>query len=104
IGKKIDGKISKIADFGVFVEVEEGIEGLVHISELDVEKGTNLKAKFNVGDSFSVVVKEVKVSQQRLSLRPASSVEQDKVTAKYLNSQDDNDGETYNPFAALLKK
>ena len=104
VGKKFDGKISRISDFGIFVELEEGIEGLVHVSELDVEKGTNLKAKFNVGDNFSVVVKEVNVNKQRLSLRPASSVEQDKVTAKYLNSQDDNDGETYNPFAQLLKK
>ena len=104
VGKKFDGKISRISDFGIFVELEEGIEGLVHVSELDVEKGTNLKAKFNVGDNFSVVVKEVNVNKQRLSLRPASSVEQDKVTAKYLNSQDDSDGETYNPFAQLLKK
>ena len=104
VGKKFDGKISRISDFGIFVELEEGIEGLVHVSELDVEKGTNLKAKFNVGDNFSVVVKEVNVNKQRLSLRPASSVEQDKVTAKYLNSQDDSDGETYNPFVQLLKK
>ena len=104
VGKKIDGKISRIADFGLFIEVEKGIDGLIHISELDTDRNTNLKAKYKVGQDFSVVVKEVNVAQQRLALRPASSVEQDKLTAKYLGSQDDSDGETYNPFAVLLKK
>ena len=104
VGTKIDGTISKIADFGIFVKVADGIDGLVHISELDVDRNTNLKAKFNVGDKFSVIVKEVNVKQQRLSLRSATSVEQDKVTSSFMSSQDEGDGETYSPFAALLKK
>ncbi|MCR4791024.1 MAG: S1 RNA-binding domain-containing protein [Treponemataceae bacterium] len=103
VGTKVDGTISKITDFGLFVTVADGIDGLVHISELDIDRNTNLKAKFNVGDKFSVVVKEVNVKQQKMSLRSATSVEQDKVTAKYMSSQTD-DGDTYNPFAALLKK
>lgn len=103
IGEKFDGKISRIADFGLFVEIGKGIDGLVHISTLnDVDKNTNLKKKFSVGQTMSVVIKEIDAKNKRISLVPATSVEQDNSASKYLNSQDD--GETYNPFAALLKK
>ena len=104
-GTKVDGKISKIMDFGVFVNLSTGIDGLVHISELEgVSTNTNLKKVYKVGQEMSVVVDKIDVSQKRISLRPASSVEQDKTAEKYMSSQKDDDGETYNPFAALLKK
>ena len=103
IGEKFDGKISRIADFGLFVEIGKGIDGLVHVSALnDVDKNTNLKKKFSAGQTMSVVIKEIDAKNKRISLVPATSVEQDNSASKYLNSQDD--GETYNPFAALLKK
>ena len=102
-GKKVDGVIARVADFGVFVNLEEAIDGLVHISELDVDANTNLKKKFNVGDKMSVVVKSVDAKNRRISLTTTTSLEQDKTTAKYMSSQND-DGDTYNPFAALLKK
>lgn len=102
-GKKVDGTIARVADFGVFVTLEEGIDGLVHISELSVDANTNLKKKFNAGDKMSVIVKSVDASAKRISLTTTTSLEQDKTTAKYMSSQDD-DGDTYNPFAALLKK
>lgn len=102
-GKKVDGVIARVADFGVFVNLEEGIDGLVHISELDVDANTNLKKKFNAGDKMSVVVKSVDSANRRIALTTTTSLEQDKTTAKYMSNQDD-DGDTYNPFAALLKK
>ena len=100
---KVDGVIARVADFGLFVTLEEGIDGLVHISELDVDANTNLKKKFNAGDKMSVIVKSVDQKARRISLTTTTSIEQDKTTAKYMSSQDD-DGESYNPFAALLKK
>ena len=106
-GTKITGKIVRIADFGLFVNVDKGIDGLVHISELnddDVNANTNLKKVFKTGQEYSVVVEKIDVANKRLSLKPASSVEQDNTAAKYMASQDDDDGDTYNPFAALLKK
>jgi len=104
VGSKIDGTISKIADFGLFVAVEPGIDGLVHVSTLNVDRNTNLKKKFKVGSPMSVIVEKIDTVEKRISLKPASSLEQDEDTAKYLSSQDDYDIETYNPFAALLKK
>ncbi|MBR5646829.1 MAG: S1 RNA-binding domain-containing protein [Treponema sp.] len=104
VGTKIDGKISRIADFGLFVNLDKGIDGLVHISELDdVSANTNLKKVYKIGQEISVVVEKIDIASKRISLVPATSKEQDATAAKYLSSQDD-DGETYNPFAALLKK
>lgn len=102
-GTKIDGTISRVADFGVFVNLKAGIDGLVHISELDVEKNTNLKKVFKAGDKLSVIVKGVDTEAKRISLKTTTSANQDDSASEYLGSQDD-DGETYNPFAALLKK
>ncbi len=104
VGSKQEGKISRIAEFGVFVNIAPGIDGLVHISDLeDVSANTNLRKVYKVGQSMSVVVEKINAMEKRLSLKPASSVEQDESAAKYMSAQDD-DGETYNPFAALLKK
>ncbi len=104
VGSKQEGKISRIADFGLFVNIAPGIDGLVHISDLeDVSANTNLRKVYKVGQPMSVVVEKINAMEKRLSLKPASSVEQDESAAKYMSSQND-DGETYNPFAALLKK
>ena len=103
VGKKYDGKISRVADFGVFVNLAKGIDGLVHVSALEnVGKNTNIKKLYNKGDTMSVVVEKIDIEQKRMSLVPASSVEQDLSAAKYLSSQDkDDDGDSYNPFACL---
>ena len=104
-GTKVDGKISKIMDFGLFVNLDKGIDGLVHISELEgLNANTNLRKVYKPGQEMSVVVEKVDAAAKRISLVPASSKEQDETAAKYMGSQDDDDGETYNPFAALLKK
>ena len=104
-GTKVDGKISKIMDFGVFVNLDKGIDGLVHISELeDVSANTNLRKVYKIGQQMSVVVEKIDAPAKRISLVPATSKEQDETAAKYMADQSSDDGETYNPFAALLKK
>ena len=102
-GDKLDAPITRIADFGLFIEIEPGIDGLLHISEIeDVQANTNLRKAFKVGDKLSVIIKQIDVEAHRLSLMQASSKEEDTSAEEYLNSQEDSD--TYNPFAALLKK
>lgn len=104
LGTKVDGKISRIADFGLFVNLDKGVDGLVHISELEnISANTNLHKVYKIGQEMSVVVEKIDLENKRISLVPATSKEQDETAAKYLSSQDD-DGESYNPFAALLKK
>jgi len=104
VGDKVDGTVSKIMDFGLFVNLDKGIDGLVHVSELEgVSANTNLKKIYKIGQNMSVVIDKIDAAQKRISLKTASSVEQDKTAEKYITSQED-DGDTYNPFAVLLKK
>jgi len=67
-GTVVKGKITGVTDFGVFVEIEDGIEGLVHISELDYEHIENPAEKFKKGDELEVVVLNIDATDQRVSL------------------------------------
>ncbi len=100
---KHKGTISRIAEFGLFVTLEEGIDGLVHISEIESAKGgTNLRKLFQKGEIMHVVIQSIDIEEKRISLRPAVAKEQESDVEYYLDKQDSE--ETYNPFAALLKK
>ncbi|MCR5080068.1 MAG: S1 RNA-binding domain-containing protein [Treponema sp.] len=105
VGTEIEAKISRVADFGVFVNLAEGIDGLVHISKLNVERNTNLKKVFNPGDEISVIVEKVDTEEKRISLSTKVSNEEENNANEYMAShKEDDDGMSYNPFAALLKK
>ncbi len=65
---RISGVISRITNFGLFVKLDDGIEGLVHISEVSRKKIENLNEHFKVGETVNVVVLGVDVDKKRLSL------------------------------------
>ncbi len=68
-GEVVQGKVVRLAQFGAFVEVLPGVEGLVHISELSYEKRINkVDEVLVVGDAVSVRIKELDVDKKRLSL------------------------------------
>ena len=100
---KHTGKVARITNFGAFVSLESGIDGLVHISELqsDSKYGSSSTA-LKLGQSLTVQVLGVDMAQKRISLKLTSSLEEDETSKKYLNN--DTGTDTYNPFAALLKK
>jgi small subunit ribosomal protein S1 len=63
------GKVTNIADYGCFVEIEEGVEGLVHVSEMDwTNKNVNPSKVLNVGDEVEVMVLEIDEERRRISL------------------------------------
>ncbi len=68
-GDMVEGKVSRCAPFGAFVEIADGIEGLVHISEMSYRKRI-LKAEDVVapGDLIQVMIKEIDPARQRISL------------------------------------
>ena len=103
-GTKLDGQIVRIADFGLFVNLAPGVDGLVHISKLPVERNTNLKKVYSTGTTLPVIVDKVDMDEKRISLSPVVSNEEEENAQDYLSRQRDDDGETYNPFAALLRK
>ena len=65
---RLSGVITKITNFGLFVKLEDGIEGLVHISEVSRKKLENLNEHFKPGEKVNVVVLGVDVDKKRLSL------------------------------------
>ncbi len=103
-GSKHTGKVVRLADFGAFVSLEPGIDGLMHSSEISKASsyGTGREPALKVGQTVSVEILGVDQSARRISLKPASSKEEDETTARYMDASDDST--TYNPFAALRKK
>jgi small subunit ribosomal protein S1 len=68
-GGKVRGKVVGVVDYGVFVELEQGVEGLVHVSEMSWNKKVQHPSKLvKVGDEVDVVVLDIKPSDRRVSL------------------------------------
>ncbi len=69
VGDVLDGEVTGIVDFGVFVKVEDGLEGLVHISEMDWGLVEDPKQMYKVGDKVKVKIIEVKDDKISLSIK-----------------------------------
>jgi len=67
-GAEVTGKITGLTDFGVFIEIEEGIEGLIHISELSHEHIDAIADEFKNGDELTAVILNIDPVEQRASL------------------------------------
>ncbi|MCW8985048.1 MAG: 30S ribosomal protein S1 [Thermoanaerobaculales bacterium] len=69
VGKRVDGKVVSIVDYGAFVVLEEGVEGLIHVSEMSwTKKVKNPRSILDIGEEVGVVVSEVDPDKRRLSL------------------------------------
>ena len=69
LGAKAQGAVVGVTDYGAFVQIEPGVEGLIHISEMTWSKRTKHPSKLvKVGDTVDVVVLELKMDQRRISL------------------------------------
>jgi small subunit ribosomal protein S1 len=67
-GSRVKGTISSITDFGAFMEVEKGVEGLIHISDISWEKIKHPSDKLKIGDEVEAVILNINVEKQKLSL------------------------------------
>lgn len=87
-GDKITGTITNVTDFGLFVELEEGIEGLVHVSEVSREKIKTPVGKFQIGDIVSANVININPKERRigLSIKQLEVDEEHDLVVNYLNS------------------
>ena len=68
VGKEITGTVTNVTDFGVFVELEEGIEGLVHVSEISKEKIKTPVGQFEVGQVMTAKVMNINSDERRIGL------------------------------------
>jgi len=69
LGDEVTGEVTGLVDFGVFVKLEEGLEGLVHISEIDWGLVENPKTMFKIGEKVKVKVIEIKDDKISLSIK-----------------------------------
>jgi small subunit ribosomal protein S1 len=69
IGSRVRGRVVSLVDYGAFVEIEEGVEGLIHVSEMSWTKKVVNPAKIlEVGDEVEAIVSELDMDQRRISL------------------------------------
>lgn len=109
-GTVVSGKVTNITEFGIFVEIEEGMEGLVHISELSSKRVKSSSELFAVGDVVSAVVKNVdsKSRKIRLSIKDletgtsSTKGSEGKQGNQYLNNQE-NIGSSLSQALADIK-
>ena len=101
-GTRVKGKVSSVTDFGIFLEIEEGIEGLVHVSELTHEKLATPKGFANAGDELEAVVLSVDPVERKiaLSVKSLQSAVDKAELASYMESQ----GEATSNLGDLLKE
>jgi small subunit ribosomal protein S1 len=101
-GALVTGKVTSLTDFGIFVELEEGIEGLIHVSELSREKVASAKDFTTVGASLEAVVLSCDPKERRISLSIKSlHVATEKAEFEnFMGSQ----GESTSTFGDLLKQ
>lgn len=89
-GSVVTGKITNFTDFGIFVEIEEGIEGLVHISEISQKRVKTSSELYSVGDTVSAVVKSIdtKSKKIRLSIKEMEAPAPIPASNQYINNQE----------------
>lgn len=101
-GTLVTGKVTSLTDFGVFVELEEGIEGLIHVSELSREKVASAKEFAAIGDNLEAVVLSCDPKERRISLsiKSVHAAAEKAEFEQYMGSQ----GESTSTFGDLLKQ
>jgi small subunit ribosomal protein S1 len=88
-GEAVTGKVTNVTDFGAFVELEEGIEGLVHVSEISYEKVEKPSDALKVGDAVSAVVLHIDPHERRigLSIKKLKEKSEKAEIEKYISNQ-----------------
>ena len=101
-GEVVVGKVTNVTDFGAFVELEEGIEGLVHVSEISREKVEKPSDVLKVGDTLSAVVLHIDPHDRRigLSIKGLKEKAEKAEIEKYISNQ----GSTSHNLGKLIQE
>lgn len=90
----VEGKIVRILDFGAFVELEKGIDGLVHISEISDEHITDPAEVLNVGDTVKVKILNIDADERKMGLSIKEADPEKTEALKKYSSGNDDEGTT----------
>jgi small subunit ribosomal protein S1 len=102
VGKEITGTVTNVTDFGVFVELEEGIEGLVHVSEISKEKIKTPVGQFEMGQMLTAKVMNINSDERRigLSIKRLDMEDDQELLSEYVN----NMGPATSSFGEILRE
>jgi small subunit ribosomal protein S1 len=102
VGKEITGTVTNLTDFGIFVELEEGIEGLVHVSEISKEKIKTPIGKYNIGDVITARVMNINSDERRigLSIKRMELEDEQSLLSEYVNKM----GPATSSFGEILRE
>jgi len=107
VGDAVEGFVTSITDFGVFVELEEGIEGLIHLSELDSSKGKHPSEVFSIDERVKATVIHLDEKEKRigLSMKALKKVEEKKEIEDFSTKEESRALSTLGDFLvpAILK-
>lgn len=102
VGTVVKGKVTKLTDFGAFVEIEEGIEGLVHVSELREERVEKPSDVVSEGDEIEVKIIDINTVDRKIALSAKAVLADDSDYRDYMRNQDADQGRVR--LGDLLKK
>ena len=102
VGKEITGTVTNLTDFGIFVELEEGIEGLVHVSEISKEKIKTPVGMYNIGDVITARVMNINSDERRigLSIKRMEIEDEQSLLSEYVNKM----GPATSSFGEILRE
>jgi small subunit ribosomal protein S1 len=103
VTKEISGTVTNVTDFGVFVELEEGIEGLIHVSEISKEKIKTPVGMFEIGDLVSARVMNINSDDRRigLSIKRLDMEDDQSILADYVSNMN---GGASTEFGDILRE
>jgi small subunit ribosomal protein S1 len=89
VGSKVKGQVTSVPDFGVFVRIEEGVEGLIHVSQVSSERVDKPSSLFKVGDSVEAEVINIDPAERKigLSIRALRKTEERQEMDSYLKRE-----------------
>ena len=87
VGSRVKGKVTKVTDFGAFVEIEPGIEGLVHVSELKEERVENPRDVVNEGQDVEVKIIDINTQDRKVALSMKALIGEGEDYREYLRRQ-----------------
>ena len=102
-GTKVTGKVTNITDFGIFVELEEGIEGLIHSSEISKGKTKTSLGKFQIDDVIQTLVVNVSPEDKKIGLS-IKKLQESEYEEIYNNYKDGTEKEVTSNFGMLIKE
>jgi len=102
VGKEITGTVTNVTDFGIFVELEEGIEGLVHVSEISKEKIKTPVGMYNINDVLTAKVMNINSDERRigLSIKRLEMEDDQNLLSDYVSNMD----QPTSTFGELLRE